>query len=111
MRRVLLDENLPNVLADKLPEHEVRTVEEAGWKGTKNGQLLRLAASSFDVFLTGDRSIPHQQPVAKMALGFVILALGSLALNDIIPFLREIDEAIEAVGSGEVIHIKRPRRV
>ena len=111
MRRVLLDENLPNVLAPKLVEHEVVTVEGAGWKGVKNGQLLRLASGEFDVFLTADRSIPHQQPVAKMPLGFVILAIGSLALNDIVPYLDQISEEIERVGEGEVIHIRRPPRL
>lgn len=107
MKRVLLDENLPHLLAPEFPEHEVRTVAQAGWKGVKNGQLLRLASEQFDVFLTADRSIPHQQPVAKLALGFVILAIGSLALDDIVPYLLAMRDAISSVGPGEVIWIRR----
>ncbi len=41
---ILIDEQLDRRLKPLfLPEHEALTVEEAGWKGTKNGKLLRLA--------------------------------------------------------------------
>ncbi len=61
--RVLLDECLPARLRRDLPGHEVVTVPQAGWAGIKNGKLLRLIAESgqFDVFLTMDKSLPHQQ--------------------------------------------------
>ena len=58
MRKVLLDENLPRLLKRDLPGFEVRTVAEAGWAGTRNGQLLRLAATEFEVFVTADRTSP-----------------------------------------------------
>jgi hypothetical protein len=44
--RILLDECLPRRLKDDLPEHDVRTVPDAGWKGRKNGELLALALKS-----------------------------------------------------------------
>jgi predicted nuclease of predicted toxin-antitoxin system len=59
--RVLLDECVPRALRDELPGHEVRTVAEYGWAGVKNGELLRLAANSFDVLLTVDRNLEYQQ--------------------------------------------------
>jgi hypothetical protein len=31
------------------------------WSGIRNGALLRLAAREFEVFITIDRSIEHQQ--------------------------------------------------
>lgn len=43
--RVLIDECLPRPLKGEITGHEVMTVPEAGWAGTKNGALLRLAAS------------------------------------------------------------------
>ena len=43
--RVLLDENIDKALKDLFDdEFEVVTVTEHGWQGTKNGELLRLAA-------------------------------------------------------------------
>ena len=58
MRRVLLDENLPRQLKRELTGCEVRTVAELGWAGIKNGKLLRLAESEFDLFVTADQNLP-----------------------------------------------------
>ena len=55
--RVLLDECVPRALRAELPGHEVETVSEAGWAGVKNGALLQLAATLFDVILTVDRNL------------------------------------------------------
>jgi predicted nuclease of predicted toxin-antitoxin system len=53
--RVLLDENLPRRLAQAFSEDvDVRTVGQCGWKGARNGDLLRLAETEFDVFITTD---------------------------------------------------------
>ena len=49
--RVLLDECFPRALRAELPGHEVTTVSEAGWPGVKNGALLQLAATRFEVLL------------------------------------------------------------
>ena len=42
--RVLLDEQLPRQLAREITGHEVSTVQQRGWAGLKNGELLRRAA-------------------------------------------------------------------
>jgi Domain of unknown function (DUF5615) len=50
--RVLLDANLPRQLKQHFSaDVEVLTVQERGWSGIKNSELLRLAAGEFDVFL------------------------------------------------------------
>lgn len=50
--KILLDESLPVRLALELPGHKVSTVAKEGWTGKKNGELLKLAESNFDVFVT-----------------------------------------------------------
>jgi hypothetical protein len=56
--RVLVDEQLPRQLALELTSHEVRTVQQEGWAGLKNGELLRRAAEQgFQVFLTADQNL------------------------------------------------------
>ena len=50
--KLLLDESLPKDLRLHLPGHRVSTVPERGWASRSNGDLLRLAGSEFDVFLT-----------------------------------------------------------
>jgi len=59
--RILLDECLPHELADELAGHPVSTVQQEGWSGTENGELLRLACGRFDVFLTVDKRIESSQ--------------------------------------------------
>jgi len=46
--------------------HEVVTVAEAGWAGKKNGELLGLTEKRFDVLLSTDKGIPHQQNVSRL---------------------------------------------
>ncbi len=67
--RVLLDENLPVDLAPELSVsgHEMATVIGLGWEGVRNGELLRRAASRFDAFVTMDRNLEFQQPLARAA--------------------------------------------
>lgn len=73
-RRVLLDENLPRQLAGELSGHDVATVRTQGWTGVVNGDLLRLAeAAGFEVFVTGDRNLEHQQTLAGRAFGVVVV--------------------------------------
>ncbi len=59
--KILLDECLPRKLKSYFHEHEVVTVPERGWAGTKNGTLLKLAGPEFDVFVTLDKGLPYQQ--------------------------------------------------
>ena len=47
---VLIDECAPKALKAFLTKHghESRTVQEAGWAGKQNGELLKLAEAQFD---------------------------------------------------------------
>ena len=61
--KLLLDECAPKRLRNDFPGHEIRTVEEVGLKGLKNGELLRAAAEQFDVLITVDRRMPSDKCV------------------------------------------------
>jgi len=55
--KILIDENLPVKLKDKLNEYEVFTVRDMNWNSVKNGQLLKLAIeNSFNVLVTSDKN-------------------------------------------------------
>ena len=69
--RLLLDESLPIRLRRSLPDHAVKTVVETGWGGVKNGKLLALAATAFDVLLTVDKNLQYQQNLAMTDLALV----------------------------------------
>ncbi len=103
---MLLDESLPRRLGGVLSGLEVVTVNEAGWSGTKNGELLRLASEHFDVFLTGDKNLPHQQNLRKISLGVVVVGGYSTKLEDLLPLVPRIREGIERVSGGELIIVE-----
>lgn len=73
--KLLLDENIPKRLKLDYPEHEVYTVREKGWNGIKNGQLLQLLLENdFDVLLTFDKNLQHQQNFKKYTLTVFVLS-------------------------------------
>jgi hypothetical protein len=103
VRKVLLDENLPHALEPELSAFEVWTVARAGWGGIMNGELLRRAAEEFDVFVTADRGIPHQQNLQKFKMGFVLISVRGTRIEDILPHIAAIRHAISTVAPGELI--------
>jgi uncharacterized protein DUF5615 len=105
VRRVLLDENLPRLLKRELPGFEVRTVAEVGWAGIKNGALLRLAETEFDVFVTADKSISFQQSLAAFQLGFVVLRAYTTKLEDLLPLVPATLGALASVKTGQVLYV------
>ena len=104
--RVLLDENLPRRLKDFLPpEVEVLTVQERGWGSIENGELLGLAQQEFDVLLTVDRGIPHQQDLSRFDLALVVLEAKGNKISDLSPLMDTAAETLRSVRSGEVARI------
>ena len=94
--RVLLDEMLPRKLNRLLPEGvDVVTVRERGWDSKKNGELLILAEKEFDILLTTDRGIPHQQDLSRFDLEVVVLSAKSNRLSDLEPRMEEVGLLIE----------------
>jgi predicted nuclease of predicted toxin-antitoxin system len=105
--RVLLDEQLPRRLARQLTGHDVRTVQQQGWAGVKNGELLQHAADAgFEVFLTADQNLQYQQNLARARLGVVVLVAHSNKLEDLIPLIAPAMEAISRSRAGEIIRIE-----
>jgi hypothetical protein len=88
--RVLLDECVPRKLRSELPGHDVKTVADMKWAGTKNGELLQRAASEFDALVTVDQGIPYQQNLAGIALALVIVEAPSNDIKALRPALPEL---------------------
>lgn len=103
--RVLLDECLPRRLKADLPDHEVRTVQEEGWAGLKNGELLRVAAGQFDVLLTVDRNIAFQQNLSGLSIAVVAMVASSNRLHDLRPVMAEVRRVLSGVRAGQVIRV------
>ena len=104
--RILIDECLPKKLKLELPDHFVQTVPEAGWASKQNGELLRLAENEFDVLLTNDRNIEHQQNVKQFALAFIVLVAATNDINDLIPLVPAVKTALKDIQPGEIRSIQ-----
>ena len=97
--KVLLDENLDHALRKLLGHHEVVTVTYMGWAGLSNGDLLQEAeANGFNVFLTGDQTLSHEQNLSARRLA--VVALSAIQLPVIRENLPKIIAAIDAAAPG-----------
>lgn len=107
--RVLLDESLPRDLAHAIAGHEIRTVQEEGWAGWQNRQLLRAAAASgFTAFITADRGIEHQQNLAllrTLGIGIVIIRARSTRMEDLLPTAPSLMSVLPGLEPGTVVQV------
>ena len=101
--RVLLDECVDVRLSDELPNHEVRSVVQEGWRGKKNGELLRLAAAHFDVFVTTDQNLRYQQNLQERRLAIVVLP--TTRWPEIKPHAGKIRETLYRVSPGSYMEV------
>ena len=58
--KIIIDECVPNVVKRGLPERGIVSVQDMGWAGVKNGELLRLVSAGFDVFITSVKYLLHR---------------------------------------------------
>ena len=100
--RVLLDECLPRRLKRELPGHGVVTVPEMGWRGTKNGELLRLASPAFDVFVTVDQGVVHQQSLRLAGIAVIVLVAPSNRFEVPRPLMSEVLRLARVYPAGRV---------
>ena len=97
--RVLLDEQLPRQLVPYIAGHDVRTTQEQGWAGKKNGELLKVAlAAGFEVLVTGDKNLEFQQNLKDSGLFLVVLVAPSNKLEDLLP---RIPAALAAISDAK----------
>ncbi len=103
--RILLDESLPRELARELTGHSVRTVVQMGWSGVKNGELLRLAASDFDVLLTADQNLEHQQNLRRVDVGIVVLVAVNNRIETLRPLVSTVLAQVVTIRPGELVRV------
>ncbi len=90
--KLSLDENLPKKLKKDFPKHEIYTVTDKSWNGKKNGELLSLMLDEgFDILLTFDQNLEHQQNFAKYPITVIVL----IAENNTYAVLSEIIENVK----------------
>ena len=72
--RILFDQGTPVPLRQHLSGHDVETAFERGWSRLDNGDLLDQAEEDgYDMLVTTDQSLRHQQDLAGRRLAVVLL--------------------------------------
>lgn len=101
--RILIDECLPRKIKASFPMHECTTVQEAGFAGKQNGDLLSLAEGNFDVFLTVDKGIRYQQNLSGRKIAVVTIRAISNDIDDILPHVSDCLIALNSIQPGEIV--------
>jgi hypothetical protein len=86
--------------------HACSTVQDRGWGGIKNGDLLQRAETEFDLFITADQNIRYQQNLIGRRIA--ILELSTNDIGRIQAASTLIDKALEKIGSSEFIRLTIP---
>jgi len=102
--RILLDECLPRELADELVGHEVRTVQQEGWAGLENGDLIQRAAATFAVFLTIDKRIQSTQRLPK-TLAVITIRAKANRIQTLRPLVPKIFRELESLQPGTFVQV------
>ena len=109
--RILLDNNVPVQLIPLLRPNEAIYASKLGWGALSNGDLIRSAhAAAFEVIVTCDHHIQHQQNLSGRPLAFVVL--GTTHRGTILDNCDMVSKAVNAArpGTFTVVPLPRPPR-
>jgi hypothetical protein len=101
--RVLFDQGTPAPLRHTLLGHSVSTAFEMGWHTLSNGALIVEADKAFDVLITTDRNLRHQQNFTGLRLA--IIALPTTSWPRIRRHIAAIVTALGAIRPGEYVEV------
>ncbi len=104
-KRVLVDECFPRTVARRIEGHVVRDVRREDWAGLGNGELLRALTTKYDVLLTTDSKMEHQQRVPP-SVAVICVRAKSNDVEDVMPLLPQIQSAISYAPGGRVTTIR-----
>ncbi len=98
--KIFLDECVNTRILRHIAGHDVRTARQMGWTSIKNGALLALCAGDFDVFLTVDQNLRHQQNLSGLDLAVVVLVAPSNRIKDMLPLVPALLAALPTCSKG-----------
>ncbi|MEP6903215.1 MAG: DUF5615 family PIN-like protein [Actinomycetota bacterium] len=106
--KILLDECVTKKLKPHLAEFEVKTVVEMNWSGLKNGRLMSVAIEEkFDILLTIDKNIEHQQNINKYDISVVVLDVEKSKIEFLLELLPQFKERVDEYEKGKVYLIEK----
>ncbi len=103
--KLLFDENMPRKLQYRFtPTHEVVSVQDLGWWGKENGELLGLMlAAGLQAIITGDKNMPYQQNWADYPLPVLVMDAGGDQYEDYLALMPQLLARPELAGGVHVV--------
>ena len=103
--KVLFDANTPAPLSRYLRGHTRVRADELGWEALENGALIAAAEqAAFDVLLTCDKNLPHQQNLSGRRISVVVLSTNHS--SSVRLAAARISAAIDFAQSGQVVRVE-----
>ena len=101
--KILLDESVPRLLKLRLPQLYISTVQEMGWTGVQNGELLRRAEEHFDVLITADRNLRYQQNLSGRKLAILVLPSNQVPL--VTRLVPVVETLLTTIQPGAIVDV------
>jgi hypothetical protein len=103
--KILFDQGTPVPLRRFLDGHEVHTVFEKGWDRLTNGDVLTAAIlNGYEILISTDQNLQHQQDLRHVRLGIVVLMTTSwprISRNT-----SAVATAIHRVQTGGIVEVQ-----
>ena len=106
--KILLDHCVPHRFSLSFPSHIVRTTADQGWERLRNGNLLSAASGEFDVFLTVDKNLKHEQNLSTLPIAVVVIMAKSNRLADLLPFIAAVEEQLACLKPQTLVEVQLP---
>jgi predicted nuclease of predicted toxin-antitoxin system len=104
--RILLDECIDESLRHGFAGHECHTCRYAGLKGLANGELLTAAEQAgYDVLITVDKNLPHQQNLSGRVISVIVLDGHSTNIDDLVSLMPDVLTAMDSLEPGQFLRI------
>lgn len=104
---LLLDECVTNYLKPDFVGHSVSTIDEAGFKGLKNGKLLAAASPMFDVLVTVDQNLRFQQNIKNFDIAILVLRAVRSTYPMLKPLALQALVELESISPGEIVIVEQ----
>jgi hypothetical protein len=105
--RLLIDECIDERLRLLFGDHDCQTARFAALSGLRNGQLIEAAEQAgFDVLITVDKGIPHQQNLSRRKLAILILSAPTNRLVDLTRLVPAAISALRSIVPGAVVIVR-----
>jgi predicted nuclease of predicted toxin-antitoxin system len=105
--RVLLDECVPRPLHPFLKSIDYCTVQQMGWRGKKNGELLALMKQEgIGILLTIDQNLRFQQNLQQAGIAVIVIKAKSNKTRHLLSAIPEVLATVAVIQAGSYVEIE-----